>query len=84
MIYRVCLAAQSCPTPCDPMVCNLPGSSVHTHSPGKNPGVGYHSLLQGIIGDPGIKPRSPALQANSLPSEPPESLCSMPEINMTL
>ena len=71
MIYRVRLAAQSCPTPCDPMVCNLPDSSVHRHSPGKNPGVGYHGLLQGIVGDPGIKPRSPALQVDSLPSEPP-------------
>ena len=25
----VCLAAQSCPTPCDPMNCSLSGSSVH-------------------------------------------------------
>ena len=30
------------------------------------------SLLQGIFPDPGIKPRSPALQTNFLPSEPPE------------
>ena len=34
-------------------------------SPGKNTGVGYHFLL------PGIKPGSPALPADSLPSEPP-------------
>ena len=26
---RVCLVAQSCPTPCDPMDCSLLGSSVH-------------------------------------------------------
>ena len=26
-----------------------PGSSVHRDSPGKNPGVGCHSLLQGIF-----------------------------------
>ena len=38
-------------------------------SPGKNTGVGSHSLLQGIF--LGSKPRSPALQADSLPSEPP-------------
>ena len=31
------------------------------NSPGKNIGVGCHSLLQGIFG-PGIKPGSPALQ----------------------
>ena len=32
-------------------------------SPGKNIGVGCHSLLQGNLPDSGIKPRSPALQA---------------------
>ena len=40
-------------------------------SPGKNTGVDYHSLLQGIFLDPGIEPGSLALQADSLPSEPP-------------
>ena len=30
------------------------------------------SLLQGDLPDPGIKPGSPALQADSLPSKPPE------------
>ena len=40
------------------------------NSPGKNTAVG--SLLQGIdLPNPGIKPRSPALQADSLLSEPP-------------
>ena len=33
-------------------------------------GVGCHFLLQGIFPDPGIKPRSPALQADSLLFEP--------------
>ena len=37
-------------------------------SPGKNPGVGCHALLQGTF-PRGIKPRSPTLQADSLPSE---------------
>ena len=41
------------------------------NSPGKNTGVGGHSLLQGDLPNPGIDPRSPALQADSLPSEPP-------------
>ena len=44
----VCLVAQSCLTLCDPMDFSPPGSSVHGGSPGKNTGVGYHFLLQGI------------------------------------
>ena len=43
------------------------------NSPGKNTGVGRHSLLQGIFPTQESNPsRSPALQADSLPSEPPE------------
>ena len=34
-------------------------------------GVGSRSLLQGDLPNSGIKPRSPALQAGSLPAEPP-------------
>ena len=52
---------------------NVPGFSVHGDSPGKNTGVGCHALLRGNLPDPGIKPRSPALQEDSLPSEPPGS-----------
>ena len=48
-ISELCLVAQSCPTLYDAMDCSPPGSSVHGDSPGKNTGVGYHSLLQGII-----------------------------------
>jgi len=78
--YTQCevLVAQSYLTLCNPMECGLPGSSVHGDSPGKNTGVGCHALLQGFPGifpgdlpNPRIKPRSPALQADSLPSEPP-------------
>ena len=36
---------------------------------GKNTGVGSHSL-PGDLPEPDIKPRSPTLQADSLPSEP--------------
>ena len=36
-------------------------------SPGKNTGVGSPSFLQGNLPNPGIKPRSPALKADSLP-----------------
>ena len=41
------------------------------NSPGKNTEMGSHSLIQGVS-RPGIKGESPALQADSLPSEPPE------------
>ena len=64
------LVAQSCLTLWDPMDCNAPGSAVLGDSPGKNTAVGSHALLQGIF-PTGIEPRSPALQADALPSEPP-------------
>ena len=35
----------------------------------KNPGLGCHSLPQGNLPNPGIKPGPPTLQADSLPSE---------------
>ena len=41
------LLAQSCPTLCDPMDCSLPG---------KNTGVGFHFLLQGIFPTQGLNP----------------------------
>ena len=40
------------------------------NSPGQKTGVGSLSLLQGDIPNPGIEPRSPELQADSLPAEP--------------
>ena len=58
--------AQSCPTLCDPM-----DYTVH--------GILQAKILEwvafsfpGHLPNPGIKPRSPALQVNSLPAEPPE------------
>ena len=41
--------SHSCLTLCNPMDCSQPGSFVHGDSPGKNTGVGYHSLLQRIF-----------------------------------
>ena len=38
--------------------------------PGKNPGLGCHFLLQGNLPGPGVKPASPALLTDSLPTEP--------------
>ena len=40
---------QLCLTLCNPMDCSPPGSSVHGDSPGKNTGVGCHTLLQEIF-----------------------------------
>ena len=43
-----------------------------------------HALLQGDLPNPGIKPRSPALQEDSLPSEPPGKPIIEKEIKHTL
>ena len=47
--HLLCSVVQLRLTLCDPMDCNLPGSSVHGESPGKNTGVGCLVLLQGWI-----------------------------------
>ena len=56
------------PDSCDPMNCSLPGSSVDGILQAE-----YQSGLPfpspGDLPDPGIKPRYPALQADSLPTE---------------
>ena len=52
----LCLVAQSCQTPCNPMDCSPPGSSIHGDSPGKNTGMGCHALLQGIFPTQGSNP----------------------------
>ena len=46
---RLFLFAQSCSTLCDPMKSNLPDSSVHGDSLGKNTGVDCHAILQRIF-----------------------------------
>ena len=58
--------AQSCPTLCNPMDCSLPGSSIH--------GIFQTRVLEwvplpspGDLPNPGIEPRSPALQVDALP-----------------
>ena len=43
------LVAQSCLTPCNPMECSPPASSVHGDSPGKTTREGGHALLQGVF-----------------------------------
>ena len=66
-----CLVAQLCSTFCNPMDGSPPGFSVHGDSPGKNTGVGCPGPPPGDLPNPGIEPRSLALQAYSLLSEPP-------------
>ena len=67
------LVTQSCPTFYNPVDCSPPGSSVH--------GIFQARILEwepfpspGDFPDPGTEPRSPALQADSLLSEPPGKL----------
>ena len=55
----LCLVIQPCPTLCDPVDCHLSGPSVHGDSPGKNTGVGCHSVLQGIFPTQGSNPGLP-------------------------
>ena len=63
---------------CDPMDCSLQGSSVL--------GILQARILKWVampssrgekeVPNPWLKPRSPLLQADSLPSEPPGKLCA--------
>ena len=66
----LCLVIQSCLFLCDPMDCNPPGFFVHGDSSGKNTG-GLACPSPGDLPNPGIEPRSSALQMDSLPSELP-------------
>ena len=71
------LAAQLCPILRDPMDCNLPGSFVSGDSPlsmgfsRQEDWSGLPFPSPGDLPDSGIEPRSPALQADTLPCEPP-------------
>ena len=73
------LVSQSCLTLCEPMDGSPPGSSVHGISQARIlTGVGCHSFFQGGLPNPGSEPGSPALQADSLLSEPPgKSKCKL-------
>ena len=65
------LSHVQCPTLCNPMDCSPPGSSGQGDSPGKKIGSGLPCPSPGDLYNPGIECRSPTLQADSLPSEPP-------------
>ena len=70
----LCLAAQSCPTLCDPMYCSPPGSSVHgifwqeywSGLPFSTPGESSHTRSQTRISCVSCNE-----QADSLPNVPP-------------
>ena len=64
------LVAQLCPTLCNPMDCISPMLLCLWNSPGKNTGVGSHSLLQGIFPTKGLNPSLLHCRRDSLPSEP--------------
>ena len=66
----VWLVIQSSATPCNPVDCSPPGSSVH----GDSPRILEWVAMSSSRGFPNleIEHSSPALQADSLPSEPPE------------
>jgi len=72
-IVCACSVAQSCPTLCDPMDYSPPGSSVCGDSPGKNTGVGWHALLQGILPTQGSNPCLLHYQVDLLPPSHLES-----------
>ena len=62
--------AQSCPSLRDPVDCSLPGSSIHGWFSRQEYWSGLPFPPPADLPSPGIKPRSPALQADSLPAEP--------------
>ena len=69
----VCLVTQSYSILCNPMDCSLPGSFVH--------GILQARILESVaipypgdLPNPGIESGSPAVQADSLPTEPNISL----------
>ena len=69
-VLCVCLVSQSCSTLCYPMDCSPPGSSAHGDSPGNNNWSWLPCPSPGDLPNPGTEPRSPALQVDSLLSEP--------------
>ena len=72
--FIVVLVDRSCLTLCDPMDRSLPGSSVHGIFSRQEYWSGLPFPFPGDLPDPGIKSRSPSLQADSLLFESPGNL----------
>ena len=73
---------QLCPTLCDSMDLYSPWNS-----PGQSPGVGSSFPSPGDLLNPWFEPRSPTLQADSLPAEPPGKalyLCNLSKYFTTI
>ena len=70
-------AAQSCLTLCNLMDCSPPGSSVHGILQAKL--LAWPFSSPGDFSNPGIEPTSPALQADSSPTEPLRKSCTKRE-----
>ena len=72
LLHMCAKSLQLCLTLCDPMDCSPPGSCPWD-STGKNTGMGYHALLQGIFPTQGSNPSlmSPALAGGFFTTEPP-------------
>ena len=66
--------AQLCPTLCDSMDLSPPGFSVHGILQARV--LEWVAISPGDLPNPGIKPESPALQADALPTEPPGKIGS--------
>ena len=79
--YAVCLVAQSCPALCNSMDCSLLGSLSMGFSR-KEYWSGLPFPPPGDLPKPGIKPRSPALQVDSVLSEPPGKHTVGIEVNL--
>ena len=70
-VWVLCLVAQSWPTLCNPMNCSPPSSSVYGDFSRQEYWSGLPSPPPGGLPNSGTEPRSPALQADSLPAELP-------------
>ena len=64
------LVAQSCPTLCDPMDCKAPPAPLSMEFFRQVYWSEYPFPSSGDLPNPGIEPGSPALQADSLPTQP--------------
>ena len=64
--------AQLCPTLCNPMDCIAYQALQSMEFSSQEYWSGLPFPSPGDLPNPGIEPRSPALQADTLPSEPPE------------
>ena len=69
-VYVCVFVPQSSPALCDPMDCSPPDSSIHGILQARTLKWAAIPFSRGLP-YPGIKRRSPASQADSLPSEPP-------------